>query len=278
MPKTISTFARCIVIVVTMTCTSLSQIPSLENAVSVPLGVSSSTSDGYGQHLVGVFNGIVKHFLVGNDGAIIYQDRLAVSGGEFPIVTSSGGKLRVTMKLNNNIAVYQSTDGGASWPSSFFPSPPISVSIFDIDASSDGFGTHIVWATGSVLGNNEVYYVMLNYQSPPSFGTLKNVTDLPAQEYGYRPKISNSISRAHVQFITPNQQMYSRDLLLPNTWADNYVVSSVASASAVSSTTTSWQTSNRLFCLVAQWPYYNGSQQLQDFYLTSKRSDRGELE
>ncbi len=77
MYKTIGNLAGCMFIVMTLSHFSFSQIPSLENAVPVPIGVTSATSDGYGQHLVGVFGGAVKHFLVGNDGAIDFSESLS---------------------------------------------------------------------------------------------------------------------------------------------------------------------------------------------------------
>src|SRR5574339_478773 len=64
---------------------ALESILTLDAAIS---GAKSVASDAYGQHLVGVYNGYVKHFLIGNDGAIVYQNFPASVEGDYPVVTS----------------------------------------------------------------------------------------------------------------------------------------------------------------------------------------------
>lgn len=261
--------------VLLFSATLFAQVPSLESTKSLPAGVynaTSSVSDGYGQHMVTIDNGTVKHYLIGNNGEEIagYTQNI-VAGGEYPAITSYGGKLRVTMKIGNQIAIYQSLNGGASWSSfpPYTPNPP--VPIFDLDAYSDNNGTHITWATASTgLGDAEVYFVRYNDNSS-LFANFKNVTDLtpPQATQGGRPKVVASSSEAHAQFVAPNLQLHSRDLnLSTGVWESSYIVlSSTPLALSLSAATIG----NTIFCLVAQEPtLLNANHQLQDFYLTSR--------
>lgn len=235
----------------------LAQVPSLESTKSLPAGVynaTSAASDGYGQHMVTMDNGTVKHYLIGNNGEEIAGYTQDITTGEYPAITSFSGKLRVTMKQGSQIAIYQSLNGGASWSffASYTPNPP--VPIFDLDAYSDNSGTHITWASGSTsLGDAEVYFVIYN-DNTSSFTNFKNVTDLtpPQATQGGRPKVVASSSEAHVQFVAPNLQLHSRDLnLSTGVWESNYVLqSSTAPILSVSATTLG----NTIFCLVAQEP------------------------
>ena len=204
------------------------QVPSLEGLLTLPTsvaGASSAASDGYGQHLVGVYGTQVKHFLIGNDGAeIAGYSTVVATGGSYPVVTSHAGKLRVTMKAGNNLSLYESVDGGAMWTS--VASQDFGVPIFNIDASSDEtYGTHIVWGDNS-SGDGEVYYVRLNNQTPPTFIGFKNVSDLSGPSVGGRPKVTSSSSEAHVGFVEPQggQRLVSRDLnLSTGVWEGNYI-------------------------------------------------------
>jgi hypothetical protein len=136
----------------------------------------SVVSDGYGQHIVGIYlesgQNKVKHFLIDNDGIEIPEKQYTFTvAGEFPVVTSFEGKLRVTMKVGSEIQVFQSLDGGASW--SLLRNTNPGTNIFDIDAYSDVYGTHVVWCTAQTSGNDEVWYMRLPTEIVPfSVGNL----------------------------------------------------------------------------------------------------------
>jgi hypothetical protein len=224
--KKLCVFAAIVLLLLsTSSLAQIPQMPSLMRLRTLPtsvVGVTSAASDGYGQHLVGVLSGSVKHFLIDNAGNEVsgYTTTVA-SGGEYPVVTSYGGKLRVTMKLNNNIAVYQSVDGGVNW-TSFTPNPSVGVSIFDIDAYSDDYGTHIVWATASGSTNGEVYYVRYD-EILQDFAGLKNVTDISGSDVGGQPKVATTANEAHVAFVNGQFQLMSRDLDLGSgVWDASY--------------------------------------------------------
>jgi len=210
-------------LVVTISYTALTQPPSWENQITLSTaitGATSAVSDGYGQHLVGVYSGVVKHFLVGNDGAIIYNT-LSVTGGVYPTVTSYGGKVRVTMKISSNIYIYQSTNGGSTWSTLPYYSP--GVPVYNLDSYSEGHGTHIVWESNPDQNkNHEVYYV--RYDEPSAnWQDFKNVTDLTAPPAGARPSVTATTNKAHVGFAGENYQLTTRDLnLTTHAWDGNY--------------------------------------------------------
>jgi hypothetical protein len=269
-------FCLAFVVVVLLTIDQvMSQIPSLEEIRVLPSSVSGSTSaasDGYGQHVVRVFNSEVQHVLLDNNGGELSQYTSVVGNGQEAVVATYPGKLRVLVKSGlQQVSLYQSDNGGTLW--TLLTGQPFNapVSVYDIDAFTDNWGTHFVWATGQ-NGSDEVYYLRYD-ENAHDYTGLKNVTGLPAQQNGYRPKISNSTSEAHVQFIAPNQQMYSRDLDLgTGNWDNNYVVlSNLASASSVSSTTVLTTGANKIFCLIAQEPS-QASPQPQNFYLVDRLS------
>jgi parallel beta-helix repeat protein len=178
------------------------------------INITSVASDGYGQHLVGISNGAVKHYLYGNDGTLIYNT-LSVSGGEYPVVTSYSGKVRVTMKIGNEIKIYQSINGGSTWPT-IYTFPYQGVPIYNIDAYSDLNGTHIVWednAANDPYIGTEIYYVRYSDQAS-QFVNFKNVTDLPSPATGIETKVTASANQAHVVFRSSsfNRALGSRDL------------------------------------------------------------------
>lgn len=120
------------------------QPPSLEGQVTLPNVVNGSVSvvsDGYGQHFIKIEpSGNITHYLVGNDGIELQAYRGTVSAtGTFPVVTSYSGKLRTTFSIGTTF-----TAG----------------SIYNIDAYTDFYGTHIVWQDRSDFASEpEVYYV-----------------------------------------------------------------------------------------------------------------------
>ena len=122
-------------LLIIVSITVMAQPPSWENEITLSTaitGATSAASDGYGQHLVGIYSGTVKHFLVGNDGVIIYNT-LSVTGGEYPTVMSYGGKVRVTLKIGSDIKIYQSTNGGSTWPTIFtYPNPGVPIYSLDL--------------------------------------------------------------------------------------------------------------------------------------------------
>jgi hypothetical protein len=152
------------------------------------------------------------------------------SGGAFPHVAAYAGKLRVAMKTGTQqISLYQSVDGGISW--AIVGTPQNSQSdVFDIDSHTDQYGTHIVWATGP-FGIFEVYYVRYDDQQN-SWGVPFNVTNLSAQQSGFRPKVTTSTNEAHVTFAVlegppfDSHRVYTRDLSLSpgGTWESVYAI------------------------------------------------------
>jgi len=196
-------------------------------------GASSSASDGYGVHLTGVFNGVVKHFWVSNDNNILWST-LAVPGGEMPQVTLYEGTLRVTMKMiegiYRKIRIYQSQDGGYSWsqlPDYYPENNPL---IHNLFAYSDKYGTHITWDDNPDPDytngfQNEVYYVSYN-ENPAGFTPTINVTELSSPSQGGRPKVTVAGNKACVAFLGGPGASYtltSRDLNLDNgTWHSFY--------------------------------------------------------
>ncbi len=195
-------------------------------------GATSTASDGYGVHLVGIYNtNVVKHFWVGNDNTIVWST-LAVTGGEMPQVTLYDGILRVTMRVIvtgvHKIRIYQSEDGGYAWTQFTDYEPPGHPAIFNLIAYSDGVGTHITWDNNPNSGHNnfqnEVYYVRYN-ENPPGFSSFKNVTDLTSPSQGGRPRVAVSGNKACITFLNATNfgRLTSRDLNLDNnTWDSFY--------------------------------------------------------
>ncbi|MDI6766091.1 MAG: T9SS type A sorting domain-containing protein [Bacteroidota bacterium] len=216
-----------IYVVVCVSGAALAQPPNWESLLNLGnLSITSVASDGYGQHLVGpLTGGPVKHYLYGNDGVLIYNT-LSITGGEYPVVTSYSGKVRVTMKIGNDVKIYQSTDGGSTWPTilTFTPNPV--VPIYNIDAYSDVNGTHIVWENNSNCYHpeQEIYYVRYD-DAAGAFRAFKNVTDLSSPSTGMEPKVTATENQAHVVFRTSaTNGLTSRDLNIPTaTWDAFYV-------------------------------------------------------
>lgn len=181
---------------------SNAQVPSLESQITLPAivnGASSVASDGYGQHFVGVWNGQIKHYIVGNDGVELTAYRGTIStSGTFPVITAYPGKLRTTFNIGTQIYVDQSTDGGANWFPVGTPYPFTAGSVYNIDAYTDGYGTHIVWQDrDDVASESEVYYVRWDDQEA-RWKDIKNVSDLPGipGQWGAKPKVAASASKA----------------------------------------------------------------------------------
>ena len=195
-------------------------------------GATSVASDGYGVHLVGVYDGSVKHFWVGNNNTVIWST-LSVPGGEMPQVTLYDNTVRVTMKITESnqqkIRIYQSQDGGYAWTqlSDYIPvgQPPI----YNLYAYSDKYGTHITWDDNpdpeyTNEFQNEVYYVRLA-DPQQSFQNFKNVTELSLPSQGGRPKVTVSGNKACIAFVGgPGalETLTSRDINLDNGLWDSF--------------------------------------------------------
>lgn len=198
---------------------------------------SSCASDGYGVHLTGVFNGVVKHFWVSNDNNILWST-LSVPGGEMPQVTLYEGTLRVTMKTTENsvqkIRIYQSQNGGYNWTQlpEYIPvgQPPI----YNLFAYSDKYGTHITWDNNPDPEypnsfQNEVYYVRYA-DNISDFSNFKNVTgpEMSSPTQGGRPRVAVANNKACITFLDgPDGPdaigcLTSRDLNLDNGQWDSY--------------------------------------------------------
>lgn len=194
-------------------------------------GATSTASDGYGVHLVGVYNNVVKHFWVGNDNTVVWST-FSVTGGLMPQVSSYDGIVRITMKVivNNEqkLRIYQSEDGGYAWTQLLSDYTPAGQpSIYNLYAFSDGYGTHITWDDNPNSGTNnfenEVYYVRVN--QTPEFVNFRNVTDLSSPSKGGRPRVAVSGNKACVTFLNATNfgRLTSRDLNLDNnTWDSFY--------------------------------------------------------
>lgn len=259
------------------------QIPNLEAIRALPnstSGVVTTASDGYGQHLVTENSGQIRHVLIDNNGNELtaYSSIIVPSGGGFPVVTSYGGQLRVTMKqATSDIKVYQSTDGGATWPTVFNYLAPAAV--YDIDAFSDGYGTHITWATGTSLPSTyEVHYVRYN-NATNTFQDYKNVSELQSViNQGGRPKVTTSSNQAHVEFIAPNDaRLWSRDLdLQSHVWENSFAITAVIGVEGAIVSTNATTIGDSIYAIAAA-KVAGGSQNpihmTQDFYLLRRHKD-----
>ncbi|MBS4029473.1 MAG: T9SS type A sorting domain-containing protein [Ignavibacteriales bacterium] len=198
---------------------SKSQVPDWESVTTLGTpGATSVATDGYGQHLVGVYSSAVKHYLVGNNNVVIYNN-LSVTSGEYPSVSTYNGKVRVTLKLGDYIKVYESTDGGATWPNVYQQN--FSVTIKNIQTYWDGYGTHIVWENNNdPYDSDESYYVRCE-NSNGNFVGFKNVTDLSSPSTGRAPRVITVGSKAAVGFL--DGRIHSRDLdITTDTWDNAY--------------------------------------------------------
>ncbi len=214
---------------------SYAQVPSLEGQITLPAivnGASSVVSDGYGQHFIVIdpSTAQIKHYLVGNDGIELSAYRGTVStSGTFPVLTAYQGKLRTTFNIGTQIYVYQSANGGVDWSQVGTPYPFAAGSIYNIDAYTDGYGTHIVWQDRDDFSSEpEVYYVRWDDRIP-NWADYKNVSDLagiPGQ-WGAKPKVVASASEAHIVYPhLGGSSLVSRDLNLSNgQWDANYATS-----------------------------------------------------
>jgi len=120
--------------------------------------------------------------------------------------------------------VYQSTNGGANWSQvNFFNFT--AGSIYNIDAYTDFYGTHIVWQDRSDFASEpEVYYVRWDDRIP-NWVDYKNVSDLPGipGQWGAKPKVVASANKAHVAYPhLGNSSLVSRDLDLTTSQWDNF--------------------------------------------------------
>lgn len=220
-------------LVLALLTTSQAQYPNWEpivaNLPSSVAGATSAASDGYGVHLVGVYSGVVKHFYLSNDNTIIFNN-LSVTGGQYPNVTFYDGKVRVTLKLNNEIKIYQSTNGGTNWATVYTYTPNPGIEVYNINAYSDGYGTHIVWDNIESIStyNKEIYYVRYD-DNEGIFKNYKNVTDLTSPSQGARAKITTTSNKAHITFVDnytsgTSTNLTSRDLNIQTNIWDNYYI------------------------------------------------------
>jgi hypothetical protein len=118
-------------------------------------------------------------------------------------ITGYGGKLSVVVdvEVGDDMKLYQSLDGGNTFPYVFPLTLPPVVTILHMDAFADIRGVHIVWSNES---ETEVYYVLFN-QETHEFDPVKNVTDINIQDTGKRPKVVASPNKAHVSFIKTDE-------------------------------------------------------------------------
>ncbi|MBX2991662.1 MAG: T9SS type A sorting domain-containing protein [Bacteroidetes bacterium] len=243
--------------------------PSLEDTRSLSVTAHSMASDGYGLHSVSVDgNGYVNHHLLDNNGVIISGYSSTIAAGQYPVVTSFGGKLRVALKTGQqSTTLYQSSNGGASW--SAIPNmPTITSDVFDLDSYTDDYGTHIVWSTGT-FGDVEVWHMSFR-DNTSEWSTPFNVTNLASPEYGYRPKVTASETKANVLFLWSGQ-LHSRDLTLStNQWDNSYAtVPNTNAALAVNAVTLG----DSVYALFALMPTVQESHQYQDFFFTQRHKN-----
>lgn len=205
--------------------------PSLENSLTLPAIVNGSTttaSDGYGLHFVKLENdGSIKHYLVGNDGIELTNYRGTVSStGTFPILNAYQGKLRVVFNIGTEMKVYQSTDGGVNWYQINAQFIFGEGSIYNIDAVTDFYGTHIVWQDREDFTNNPRVFYRRWDDNIQQWANYKNVSDLSGSPWHRKPKISTSASEAHVGFLD-YARLTTRDLNLSNgLWDGSYAAAS----------------------------------------------------
>lgn len=108
----------------TLTFRAFAQPPSgWEGKVSIGIPsqtyVTAATSDAYGQHILIRKSTTFNHYLIGNDGAIIYSNTInpEVSlNTEFSAtITSGNGVLTVVAGDGNALKLWRSSNGGGTW-------------------------------------------------------------------------------------------------------------------------------------------------------------------
>jgi hypothetical protein len=174
-------------------------------------------------HLVGVYNGVAKHFWVGNDHSVVWST-LSVTGGEQPQVMVYDGQVMVAMKVltadGQAIRIYTSADKGYHWTQIPDRVPARDPSIYHLYAFADAQGIHLTWddnpnVDGLNQFHNEVYYLRRTWLG--NWLNFKNVTDLLSPAQGGRPKVSVIGNKACVTFLGPtdsNWKLFSRDVNL----------------------------------------------------------------
>jgi hypothetical protein len=191
-------------------------------------GSVTTASDGYGLHFAKVeSDGSIKHYLVGNDGVELTAYRGTISSsGTYPVLNVNAGKLRAVFNIGTEMKVYQSTDGGVNWNQINSQFTFTEGTINFIDATTDFYGTHIVWQDREQFTNNpRVFYYRWDDRFP-AWQDYKNVSDLSASPSHKKPKVATTASEAQVAFLSLDQ-LTSRDLNLSNgQWDGSYAVAS----------------------------------------------------
>jgi hypothetical protein len=189
--------------------------------------VIAATSDGYGQHILIRKNTTFNHYLVGNDGVILYSNTISpepVLNSEFSAtITSGNGVLTVVAGDGNAIKLWHSSNGGQTWSSPVVQ--PISASVVNIDATATSYddNVYVVWDNAYPSNSNpKVYY----YRYHPLVGwqDFQEVTDIGGR--GLIPKLAVTANKIVVSFSDPsdNKKGKSRDRLLQSAWDNFYRV------------------------------------------------------
>jgi len=138
---------------------------TLSNETVVSSGISYSgglhdydiAGSEMGFHLVTNNNGSIKHYLLGNDGAPIsgYEKTFVSSGAIRASVTTLNGNVFVCYRLDNQLKIWKSSEGGKSnsWSEKTAQNLANTSLTSRISSSGYGFYIHVAWDNG-----NEIYY------------------------------------------------------------------------------------------------------------------------
>ncbi len=115
----------------------------------------------------------------------------------------------------------------------------------------------------------------MSYRDDLGFWTVPfNVTNLSAQEYGYRPKVTATTTEAHVAFIAPSDtRLWSRDLdLQSSAWENSYSYVSTNLLLSVYSTNVV-TIGDTVYALFAMEPTFADHHDYQSFYFTQRHKN-----
>ena len=199
--------------------------------INIPSGmyITAATSDAYGQHLLIRKNTTFNHYLVGNNGAIIYSNTInpePVLNSEFNgTITSGHGVVSVVVGDGNTLKLWRSSDGGASWSTPSSPTNP-TTPVYTIDAIATSYddNIYIVW-DDNASPNPSVYFY--RYNPVDGWQNFQEVTSLGGR--GIIPKVAISSNKVIVSFIDPTtaeeqKKGKSRDRVLGGSWESFYRV------------------------------------------------------
>jgi hypothetical protein len=201
---------------------TLAQPGSWEPIRSLPIGssyeVGGVVADGYGQHVIATYSGsnptTNSYFLFGNSGDLIWSQTLSLGGNwnsDHASICSHGGVLSIAIAAHldansNRIYLFQSTDGGATWPTIFQAFFNINVTPDFIDVFGDANGVHATWAS-----ETQVFY-RRRLANQTDWTDITNLSTLPNGDSGKDPKVISTGTTVIVSYVgVPSSQVFTRD-------------------------------------------------------------------